>query len=101
LKALKVRRLLIEEFEKTFSKVDVVASPTMPVIAPKFSEIKKLTPLENYLMDILTVPANLAGLPHLSVPCGEVNGMPVGLQFIGEHFQEAEIIQAGSAYEQG
>ncbi len=101
LKALKVRRLLIEEFEKAFAKVDVIASPTMPVIAPKFSEIEKLTPLENYLMDILTVPANLAGLPHISVPAGEVNGMPVGLQFIGEHFQEVEIIQAGSAHEQG
>lgn len=100
LKALKVRRLVIDEFERAFSKIDIIAAPTMPVIAPKFSEIKKLTPLENYLMDILTVPANLAGLPHLSVPCGEVSRMPVGLHLIGEHLQEAELIQAGSAYEQ-
>ena len=99
LKALKVRTLVIEDFKKAFKKVDILAAPTMPVIAPKFSEIEKLTPLENYMMDILTVAPNLAGVPMLSLPCGKVDGMPVGLHMIGDHLQEKKILNLGYEFE--
>jgi len=95
MKALKVRTLVIQDFKKAFKKVDALVAPTMPVIAPKFSEIEKLTPLENYAMDILTVAPNLAGIPMLSVPCGQVNSMPVGLHIMGNHLQEKNILKVG------
>ena len=99
LKAARVRTLIIEEYKKLFKKYDVLVSPAMPVIAPTFDEIKKLSPLENYMMDVLTVGPNLAGLPHISVPCGEVDGMPVGMLVIGDHFEEKKIIQVADFYE--
>lgn len=99
IRAMKVRTKIIEEYKQLFKKFDVMVCPTMPVIAPRFEEIKKLTPLENYMMDILTVGPNLAGLPHLTVPCGKVEGMPVGIMFIGDHLSEGKIIQVGSAVE--
>lgn len=99
LRALKVRQLVIQDFKAAFSKVDALVAPTMPVIAPKFSDIEKLTPLQNYMMDILTVGPNLAGIPHLSVPCGKVDGMPVGLHILGDHWQEQKILQIGNAFE--
>ena len=99
MKAMKVRTLVIEDFKKAFKKVDVLAAPTMPVIAPKFSEIEKLTPIENYMMDVLTVAPNLAGVPMLSMPCGKVDGMPVGLHLIGDHLQEQKILDLGYEFE--
>ena len=99
LKALKVRTLVIDDFQKAFKKVDVLASPAMPVIAPKFSDVEKLTPIKNYMMDILTVGPNLAGVPMISVPCGQVNGMPIGLHLIGDHLQEKKVLDAGFAFE--
>ncbi len=99
LKAMKVRTLVIQDFKKAFKEFDVLAAPTMPVVAPKFSEIKKLSPLEVYMMDILTVASNLAGVPMLSVPCGKVEGMPVGLHLMGDHLQEKRILQIGSELE--
>ncbi len=101
IKAMKVRSLVIKDFKKAFSEVELLAAPTMPVIAPKFSEIEKLTPLENYMMDILTVAPNLAGVPMLSVPCGKVDGMPVGLHIIGNHLQEKRILHVGHTFETG
>ncbi len=95
LKAMKVRTLIIQEFKKAFKKYDILIAPTMPVVAPKFSEIEKLTPIENYMMDILTVAPNLAGIPMLSVPCGSINGMPVGLHIMGDHLQEGKVLKAG------
>lgn len=100
LKALKVRTKVIEDFKLAFKKFDVLAAPTMPVIAPKFSEIEKLQPIEHYMMDILTVAPNLAGIPMISVPAGKVDGMPVGLHLMGDHLQEGKIIQAAHAFEQ-
>ena len=97
-KALQVRRLIIEEFKKAFKKYDVIAAPTMPIIAPKFSEIEKLTPVQQYAMDALTVPPNLAGLPQITVPCGLVNKMPVGLHLIGWQLNEDKIIKVADAY---
>jgi len=99
LKALKVRTRVIEDFKKAFSDVDILAAPTMPVVAPRFDEIAELEPIQHYMMDILTVAPNLAGIPMISVPCGDVGGLPVGLHLIADHLQEGTLIQAAHAYE--
>ncbi len=99
LKALKVRTLVIEDFKKAFKKVDVLAAPTMPIISPRFSEIEKLTPVETYAMDNLTVGPNLAGIPMISTPCGKSRDMPVGLHLLGNHMDEGKIIQVADAFE--
>ena len=93
LKALKIRRLIINEFKRAFKKFDAIIAPTMPILPPKFKDIEKLEPVENYMMDILTVPPNLAGMPHISIPCGKINGLPVGLHIIGNHLQEGKILK--------
>lgn len=98
LQAMKVRTLVINDFKKAFKNVDVLAAPTMPVVAPRFDETSKLTPLEDLKMDILTVSPNLAGVPHLSTPCGEVNGLPVGLHLISDHLHEKNLINVGVAF---
>ena len=99
IKAMKVRTKIIEEYKKAFKKYDALVSPTMPIVAPKFSDIKKLTPLQNYMMDVLTVGPNLAGLPHLNVPVGFENGLPIGMMIIGDHFQEGKLFQIGKEFE--
>ncbi len=99
LKALRARTLIINEYKKAFKKYDVLVSPTMPVIAPKFSEIEKLTPLENYMMDILTVGPNLAGLPHLSLNAGFKNKLPVGIMLIANHLEEEKLRTLGEEIE--
>jgi aspartyl-tRNA(Asn)/glutamyl-tRNA(Gln) amidotransferase subunit A len=88
-----------QDFDETFEQVDVVASPTMPT--PPFEQGESLEdPLQMYLADANTVPVNLADLPAISVPAGEVDGGPVGIQFVGPAFGEAEVIRVGSAAEQ-
>ncbi len=99
IKALKVRRLIIEEYKETFKNYDIIASPTMPIIAPKIAEARKTKMIEIYAMDTLTVGPNLAGIPHLSVPCGKVDRMPVGMHLIGDHFREDKIVAAAKAFE--
>lgn len=99
IKAMKVRTKIIEEYKKLFKKYDALISPTMPITAPKIKEIEKLTPLQNYMMDIMTVGPNLAGLPHMSIPVGFKGNMPVGMMLIGDHLEESKIIQLGSAVE--
>ena len=97
IKAMKVRTKIIEEYKKAFKKYDILISPTMPVVAPKFEEITKLTPLQNYMMDIMTVGPNLAGLPHMTIPIGTNNdNMPIGLMMIADHLKEENLIQFGS-----
>ncbi len=96
--AQKVRQLLINDFKKAFKEVDIIAAPTMPIIAPTFEEIQKLTPIEEYSMDVLTVPANLAGLPQLSIPCGKIKKMPVGLHLIADHNNDELLVQAGEQH---
>ena len=98
LKATKIRTKIIEEYKKSLKKFDCLISPTMPIVAPKFEEIKKLSPIQNYMMDILTVGPSLAGLPHASIPLKTKN-LPVGMQIISDHFQEGKVIQLGSALE--
>ncbi|MDP2718194.1 MAG: amidase family protein [Candidatus Micrarchaeota archaeon] len=87
-KAARVRTLVIREFQELFQKYDVLLTPSMPTVAPLFSEVEKMPPAKHYAMDICTGGANLAGVPHVSVPCGNVNGLPVGLQLVAGHFQE-------------
>jgi len=98
LKAQKVRTLIREDFQKVFKKVNVILTPTSPFTAFKIGE-KIKDPLSMYLVDIYTVSVNLAGLPALSLPCGKVNNLPVGLQIIGKPFEEDLILEIGQALE--
>jgi len=98
-KAQTARQMVRDDFNRLFQDVDLIAGPTMPSIA--FTLGEKSDPLQMYLSDILTVPANLAGVPAISVPCGTIEGMPVGLQLIGRHFEDEKVIDAAYAYEQG
>ncbi|MEI7856593.1 MAG: Asp-tRNA(Asn)/Glu-tRNA(Gln) amidotransferase subunit GatA [Methanomicrobiales archaeon] len=97
-KAQVARENVKADFTRIFSEVDLIAGPTMPSIAFKLGE--KSDPLSMYLSDILTVPANLAGIPAISVPCGKVDNMPVGLQIMGRSFEDERVIDAAYAYEQ-
>jgi len=97
-KAQVARENVRADFNRIFADVDVIAGPTMPTIAFKLKE--KTDPLSMYLADILTVPANLAGIPAISVPCGKSQGMPVGLQIMGGLFEDERVIDVAYAYEQ-
>lgn len=98
-KAQTARQMVRDDLERIFRDVDVIAGPTMPDIAFRLGE--KSDPLQMYLSDILTVPANLAGVPAISVPCGKVEHMPVGLQLIGRYYEDERIIDTAYAFEQG
>ena len=98
LRAQKVRTLIRRDFESAFGFCDVIATPTTPTAAFRLGE-KTGDPLQMYLADIFTVPANLAGLPGLSLPCGLAGGLPVGLQLLGRPFDEATLLRAGAAYQ--
>jgi len=97
--AQKVRTLIRRDFEAAFRSCDVVATPTAPTPAFRLGE-KTADPLQMYLADVFTVPANLAGIPGLSVPCGPVSGLPVGLQLLGRPFDEATLFAVGHAFQQ-
>ena len=99
LKALKVRAKIIKEFKAEFKKFDALVAPSMPILPPKFTDITKLTPIQIYNMDILTIASNMAGIPSLSVPVGRSDGLPIGLQIMGDHFAEGKLIQIGSKLE--
>ncbi|MFH1783292.1 MAG: Asp-tRNA(Asn)/Glu-tRNA(Gln) amidotransferase subunit GatA [bacterium] len=100
LKALKVRTLIKKDFEDAFKKVDVIVTPTAPSAAFKIGE-KTNDPLQMYLSDIFTITANLAGIPGLSLPCGFTKGgLPIGLQILGNHFEEETILKIAHVYEQ-
>lgn len=99
LRAQKVRSLIARDFSDAFQKVDVIVTPTAPTPAFKLGE-KSADPLQMYLADIYTVTGSLAGVPGISVPCGETKaGLPVGLQIFGKHFDEARVLQVARAYE--
>jgi len=101
LKAQKVRTLLTRDFHEAFKKVDVIATPTCPTPAFKLGE-KIDDPLAMYLADIYTVTANLAGIPGISIPCGENHEkLPIGLQLFAGHFDEGTLLRVAYAYEQG
>jgi aspartyl-tRNA(Asn)/glutamyl-tRNA(Gln) amidotransferase subunit A len=100
LKAQKVRTLIKQDFEAAFEKVDVLVCPTSPTTAFKAGE-KTEDPLSMYLLDLMTIPVNLAGLPGMSVPCGfDKKGLPIGLQLIGKVLREDLLFQVAYAYEQ-
>ncbi|MFQ5621190.1 MAG: amidase family protein [Candidatus Nanoarchaeia archaeon] len=98
-KASKIRTLIIDEYKDAFRDVDVLVCPTMAIIAPKFEEIDQLSISQHYTIDQLTTGPNLAGLPHISVPIGTADNMPVGLTLIGKHFREQDILLLGSVLE--
>ncbi len=100
LKALKVKAMIKKAFDDAFAKYDCILGPVAPTTAPKVGE--SLTdPIKMYLGDIYTIAVNLAGLPAISVPCGvDKEGLPIGLQFIGDYFQEKTLIRAAYTYEQ-
>ncbi len=98
-KAQAARQNVRNDFQRLFRDLDLLAGPTMPTVAFRLGE--KSDPLSMYLSDILTVPANLAGVPAISVPCGTSEGMPVGLQIMGKWFGDEKVIDAAYAYEQG
>ena len=98
-KAQQVRTLIKKEFEKAFEKYDVLIAPTAPNVAFDIGE-KSNNPLELYMEDLCTVPVNVAGVPAISIPCGvSKDGMPIGMQIIGKHFDEETILNAAYAYE--
>lgn len=99
LKALKVRTLIKQDFDKAFEKYDVFVTPTTPTTAFKVGE-KVDDPVAMYQSDLLTVPANMAGVPAISLPCGLVDGLPVGLQIIAKPFAEDMLLRVAHAYEQ-
>jgi aspartyl-tRNA(Asn)/glutamyl-tRNA(Gln) amidotransferase subunit A len=99
LKAQKVRRVIANDYAAAFQDVDVIAMPTSPSVAWKLGE-KIADPLAMYLMDIYTVSVNVAGLPGISVPCGLAQDMPVGIQLVGRHFDEATVLRAAKAVEE-
>lgn len=100
LKASKVRTLVKEDYMKAFSQVDLLVGPVAPSLPFQLGE-KMADPLEMYLSDIYTVTANLAGIPGLAMPCGFTDeGLPVGLQILGAHFEEAKLLRAAHALEQ-
>ncbi|MGV9173225.1 MAG: Asp-tRNA(Asn)/Glu-tRNA(Gln) amidotransferase subunit GatA [Promethearchaeia archaeon] len=100
MKALKVRTLIKQDFQDAFKKCDALVCPTMPTTAFKIGELVD-DPLAMYLMDILTCPVNLAGLPALSLPCGhDVNDLPIGFQIIGDYFDEKRILNIAHQLEQ-
>ncbi|GAA3410917.1 Asp-tRNA(Asn)/Glu-tRNA(Gln) amidotransferase subunit GatA [Paenibacillus hodogayensis] len=99
LKAQKVRTLIKQDFDNIFKQYDVIVGPTAPTTAFKIGE-QLDNPLTMYLNDILTIPANLAGVPAISVPCGLTDGLPVGLQIIGKALDETTVLRVAHAFEQ-
>ena len=99
-KAQQVRTLIRRDFENAFNKVDILLTPTSPTTAFKSGENHD-NPLAMYLSDLLTIPANLAGLPSISLPCGfDSSDLPIGLQFIGNVLDESRLLQVAYQYEQ-
>jgi aspartyl-tRNA(Asn)/glutamyl-tRNA(Gln) amidotransferase subunit A len=98
LKAQKVRRIISNDYAAAFQDVDVIITPTSPSVAWKLGE-KVADPLAMYLMDIFTVSVNVAGLPGISLPCGTAQGLPVGIQVIGKHFDDATVLRTAKAIE--
>ena len=98
LKAQQARTLIRQDFDRVFQDVDALVTPTSPVTAFKIGE-KTGDPVQMYLIDVCTLPVNIAGLPGLSVPCGFSDGLPVGMQLIGPHFSEEILLRTAHAYE--
>jgi aspartyl-tRNA(Asn)/glutamyl-tRNA(Gln) amidotransferase subunit A len=98
LKAQEARALIKQDFDEAFKRVDCMITPVSPCLPFRLGE-KMADPLQMYLVDIYTVSLNLSGLPGMSVNCGMVDGLPVGLQIIGKPFDEEMVLGVGHAYE--
>ncbi len=98
-KAQKVRTLIKQDFDRAFEQVDVIVAPTSPTTAFRIGE-RIDDPYQMYLADVFTIPANMAGIPGISLPCGFSNDMPVGLQFLGQAFDESTLLGVAHAFEQ-
>lgn len=98
-KALQVRHHIIEEYKRTMEGYDIVLTPTMPFMAPRFDEVGNMRPLEVYQADFLTCPPNLTGMPHISVPCGYYHGLPIGMQAVAPHWQEGALLSFARSWE--
>ncbi|MFN2569782.1 MAG: Asp-tRNA(Asn)/Glu-tRNA(Gln) amidotransferase subunit GatA [Candidatus Dormibacteria bacterium] len=96
--AQKVRTLIAGEFDEVFQRVDALVCPASPTVA--FRRGERSDPLSMYACDVMTIPVNLAGLPGISIPCGEVGGLPVGLQVIAPRFEDSRVLRIAHAYEQ-
>jgi aspartyl-tRNA(Asn)/glutamyl-tRNA(Gln) amidotransferase subunit A len=99
LKAQQARTLIRQDFARVFETVDALVTPTSPVVAFPLGD-KTADPVQMYLIDVCTLPINIAGLPAISVPCGFSEGLPVGMQLIGPHLSEEMLLNIGYAYEQ-
>jgi aspartyl-tRNA(Asn)/glutamyl-tRNA(Gln) amidotransferase subunit A len=100
LQAQKIRRIIAEDFQAAFTQCDVLMGPVAPQVAWKVGE-KSKDPVEMYLEDIYTLSPNLAGLPAMSIPCGmSQQGLPIGLQIIGNYFSEAQMLQIADQFQQ-
>ena len=99
MKSLRLRTKIIAEYKKAFKSYSALVSPTMPILPPRFSEIEKLTPLQNYMMDAMTAGPNLSGLPHISIPCKTHKGLPIGMMLVCDHLDEKSLIQIGGMLE--
>ncbi len=99
LKAQRVRTLIRRELEEAFERFDALVMPTSPSVAFKLGD-KTADPVQMYLNDVLTMPANIAGIPGISIPCGLVDGLPVGLQFMTKPLGEEALLRVAYAYEQ-
>jgi aspartyl-tRNA(Asn)/glutamyl-tRNA(Gln) amidotransferase subunit A len=99
LKAQQVRHLIADDFKNAFEDVDVIAGPTAPTAAFRLGD-KVDDPITMYLNDIYTIGANLGGFPGMSIPCGFVDGLPVGLHLVGHHFDESTLLRCGHVYQQ-
>ena len=94
-----MRNLIKNDFEDAFKKVDCIICPTCPTPAFKVGE-KMTDPLEMYLSDIYTIPANLVGIPGISIPCGFTSaGLPIGMQILGKHFDEKKLLKVAKLFE--
>lgn len=99
-KARQVREVVIDDYKRVLRDHDAVLAPTMPFTAPRFDDISKMSALDSYKADYLTVPANLAGVPHLNVPCGyDSDGMPIGMQFVADHWNENALFTMAEDWE--
>ena len=99
MKALKVRRKIVESYSEVFGAYDIIATPTMPLLPPKFDEIIGMSPATVYALDFLTVPPNLAGIPQLSQTMAYVDGLPAGIHFMAGQWEESKLLSMGRVWE--
>lgn len=97
-KAMKIRNLIENDFNDAFKEVDIIISPTCPELPFKIGE-KNINPVSMYLSDILTVTANLSGIPAISMPCGKINNLPVGIQLMGNKFEDLKMLEIAKYFE--